>query len=85
MYFWVRTGSVFGTQPGQMNQLRGTIGFPELMTAVLVGSIAAATLSHYLIERPIVNAVGRWAARKDSVSAQAAVTAQDAYTVAGPR
>ncbi|WP_445282547.1 acyltransferase family protein [Streptomyces sp. DSM 118148] len=84
MYFWFQTGSVFGTQPGLMNQLRGTIGFPELMTAVLVGSILAATASHYLIERPIVNAVGRWAARKSGTT-HTAVTAQDAYTVAGPR
>ncbi|MGY5106449.1 acyltransferase family protein, partial [Streptomyces sp. 900105245] len=66
------------------NQLRGTIGFPELMTAVLVGSILAATASHYLVERPLVKAVGRWAARKDGATRTAA-TAQDAYTVAGPR
>jgi peptidoglycan/LPS O-acetylase OafA/YrhL len=54
------------------------------MTAVLVGSILAATASHYLVERPIVNAVGRWAARKNGTTRTAA-TAQEAYTVAGPR
>ncbi|PRH80609.1 acyltransferase [Streptomyces solincola] len=92
MYFWFETGSVFGTEPGMMNQLRGTIGFPELMTAVLAGSILAATLSHYLVERPVVNAVGRWAARKQAAAAPApapgAVPEQrerDPYTVAGPR
>lgn len=68
MYFWFETGSIFGTEPALINQLRGTIGFPELMTAVVVGSIAAASLSHYLVERPIVNAVGRWARRKDSAN-----------------
>ncbi|MFK0216431.1 acyltransferase family protein [Streptomyces sp. NPDC090298] len=85
MYFWFETGSVFGTQPALMNQLRGTIGFPELMTAVLVGSILAATASHYLVERPIVNAVGRWAARKERAAAAAGTPSQDSYTVAGPR
>ncbi|ROQ23195.1 peptidoglycan/LPS O-acetylase OafA/YrhL [Streptomyces sp. PanSC19] len=85
MYFWFETGSVFGTQPALMNQLRGTIGFPELMTAVLVGSILAATASHYLVERPIVNAVGKWAARKERAAAAATTPSQDSYTVAGPR
>ncbi|NJP68221.1 acyltransferase family protein [Streptomyces spiramenti] len=61
MYFWFRTGSVFGTEPAEMNILRGTIKFPELMTAVLVGSILVASLSYYLLERPINNATQRWA------------------------
>ncbi|MGW1296300.1 acyltransferase family protein [Streptomyces sp. NPDC002533] len=85
MYFWFETGSVFGTEPALMNQLRGTIGFPELMSAVLIGSILAATVSHYVVERPIVNAVGRWAARKERRATPAAPLPQDAYTVAGPR
>lgn len=61
MYFWFGTGSVFGTEPAEMNILRGTIAFPELMTAVLVGSILVASLSYYLLERPINNATQRWA------------------------
>lgn len=85
MYFWFGTGSVFGTEPAMMNELRGTIGFPELMSAVLIGSILAATVSHYLVERPIVNAVGRWAARKERPASPAAPISRDAYTVAGPR
>ncbi|MFD9424984.1 MULTISPECIES: acyltransferase [unclassified Streptomyces] len=92
MYFWFETGSVFGTEPALMNQLRGTIGFPELMTAVLVGSVLAASLSHYLVERPIVNAVGRWAKRKDPAPARPAAqgeatdpAAKDTHVLAGPR
>jgi hypothetical protein len=84
MYFWFETGSVFGTEPALMNQLRGTIGFPELMSAVLIGSILAASASHYLVERPIVNAVGKWAARKERAATSGAAS-QEAYTIAGPR
>ncbi|MFE7131884.1 acyltransferase family protein [Streptomyces sp. NPDC057638] len=89
MYFWFETGSVFGTEPGLMNQLRGTIGFGELMTAVLVGSVLAATVSHYAVERPVVNAVARWAARREGARPKGPrpgpVPERDAYTVAGPR
>ncbi|WP_331739300.1 acyltransferase (plasmid) [Streptomyces sp. NBC_00637] len=74
MYFWFETGSVFGTQPALMQQLRGTISFPELMSAVLIGSILAATASHYLLERPVVAAVGRWARRKEAASAAPTAT-----------
>jgi peptidoglycan/LPS O-acetylase OafA/YrhL len=66
MYFWFKTGSIFGTQPGLMNQLRGTIHFPELMSAVAIGSIIAASLSHYLVERPIMNLVRRWTSTSTS-------------------
>lgn len=72
MYFWFETGSVFGTEPALMQQLRGTISFPELMSAVLVGSVLAASLSHYLVERPVIDAVGRWARRKEATASATA-------------
>lgn len=72
MYVWFETGSVFGTEPALMQQLRGTIPFPELMSAVLVGSVLAATVSYYLLEKPIISAVGRWARRKEAVASAAA-------------
>ncbi|MCE7079474.1 acyltransferase [Streptomyces sp. ST2-7A] len=74
MYFWFGTGSIFGTEPAEMNVLRGTIQFPELMTAVLIGSIAIASLSYYLVERPILNGVQRWANARNSPPGNAAVT-----------
>ncbi|MGW6884311.1 acyltransferase family protein [Streptomyces goshikiensis] len=77
MYFWFRSGSVFGGDPQPLMMLRGTIGFPELMTAVVLGSIAAAALSYHLVERPVLNAVDRWVAKRSAGAATAVAGTAD--------
>lgn len=53
MYLVFQSGSVFGeTVPVQM--LLGKFGFWELVLPVVVGTIAFATVSYYLVERPVI-------------------------------
>ena len=54
LYLVLRNGSIFGTTPKLLPGLRGLEGFWVLEPAVLAGSIAVATLSYYLVERPIL-------------------------------
>ncbi len=70
MYFYFESGSIFGEPPALMNVLRGQIGFFELMTAVMVGTIVISTLSHYLFEQPILKAVHRVLERRERARGQ---------------
>ncbi|MFB7915473.1 acyltransferase family protein [Streptomyces sp. NPDC056061] len=70
MYFWFESGNIFGTTPALMDKLRGTIGFPELITAVVIGTVLIASISHYVVERPVLNAVGRWTERRQGTAPQ---------------
>ena len=58
MYFYFKSGSIFGAPPLPAPFLRGQIGFFELVTAVLIGSIAIATVSWFALERPLLKLVG---------------------------
>jgi peptidoglycan/LPS O-acetylase OafA/YrhL len=53
LYLVFRSGSIFGHPPTPVNFLLGKYGFWHLVVPVTVGAIVAATLSFYLIERPI--------------------------------
>lgn len=50
--WWFRNGSLFGVPAEASVQWRGTAGFLELLAFTLVLTLVAATLSHYLLERP---------------------------------
>jgi len=52
---YLGSGSIFDAGPQQLPALRGTVGFWELEAAVLIGTVIVASLSYYLIERPILN------------------------------
>lgn len=54
MYFWFRSGSIFGAPPKLAFFLIGTVGFWEMVTVVVLGTIAVAALSYYFFERPII-------------------------------
>ncbi|GII67498.1 acyltransferase [Sphaerisporangium krabiense] len=62
--FYVGNGNMFGKTPVMDAELRGTSGFWELFAFVAVGSVLAATLSYFLLERPLVNYFTRRAKRK---------------------
>lgn len=64
MNLYLHNGSIFGNQPQMLNFLRGKAGFWELEAAVLLLSIAVASVSYYLIERPILRAGDRYLARR---------------------
>jgi peptidoglycan/LPS O-acetylase OafA/YrhL len=60
MNLYFMNGSIFGSDPRQVPALRGLAGFWELESAVLLGSIAVATLTFYCVERPAM----RWGERR---------------------
>jgi peptidoglycan/LPS O-acetylase OafA/YrhL len=64
---WMRSGSVFG-HVIMPQQLRGTIGFWELMAATTLGSVAVASVSYFVLERPILRRV-----RGSTATAEASV------------
>lgn len=55
MNLYLGSGSIFDGGPQPVPALRGQAGFWELESVVLLGSIVLATISYYLIERPILN------------------------------
>ena len=58
MYLRFQSGSVFGkTVPVQM--LLGKFTFWELFIPTVLGTVAAASLSYYLVERPVIKLVER--------------------------
>ncbi|WP_328973828.1 acyltransferase family protein [Streptomyces sp. NBC_00239] len=70
MYFYFKSGSIFGEPPALMNVLRGQIGFVELMSAVFIGTVIISSISHFLVEQPILKAVHRWVDRKERADRQ---------------
>lgn len=70
LYFAFGYGNLFGTEPLPMMALPGTPGWWELITVVLTGTIILATLSYYLVERP----VARWGARVAKTTVPTAAT-----------
>jgi peptidoglycan/LPS O-acetylase OafA/YrhL len=60
MNLYLKNGSIFGTTPLTAPALRGKTGFWQLELADLAGSIILATISYYLLERPIM----RWGERR---------------------
>ncbi|MGH3993745.1 MAG: acyltransferase family protein, partial [Pseudonocardiaceae bacterium] len=59
-------GSIFGNVPTPSPMLRGQFGFWELELGTLALTIAIATVSYYVLERPIE----RWRTRKNLTAAQ---------------
>jgi peptidoglycan/LPS O-acetylase OafA/YrhL len=58
MYIRFESGSVFGkTVPVQM--LLGKFGFWELLIPVVVGTIVVASVSYYVLEKPVIRVVER--------------------------
>ncbi|OZM71898.1 acyltransferase [Amycolatopsis antarctica] len=57
---WLEQGNLFGNVPLSSPELRGTIGFWALLIPTVIGTVIAAALSYYLLERPIA----RWARRR---------------------
>jgi peptidoglycan/LPS O-acetylase OafA/YrhL len=76
MNLYLRNGNLFhGGAPATVPALRGKVGFVELESAVLVGTIVIASLSYYLLERPILQLGDRWvAARRERRAAAADMT-----------
>lgn len=64
MYIIFESGTPFGTQYQPVQLLLGKFGFWELFIPTLLGTIAVASVSYYLFERPIINFVGRKTATK---------------------
>lgn len=74
MNLYLRNGSIFGGSAQPTPALRGKAGFWELEAAVLFGTILVATLSYYLLERPVIQLGDRWMiARKAARTAAAPV------------
>jgi len=88
MYVVFGSGSIFG-QTVPVHALLGKYGFWELVVPVLVGTIAVASVSFWLIERPILIRVGsaadRYAARRGKTVHTADVGALQPDASAGTR
>jgi peptidoglycan/LPS O-acetylase OafA/YrhL len=54
MYLVFQTGSVFGESPTPVGFLLGQFGFWELMVPTVLLTIAFATVSFFLLERPVI-------------------------------
>jgi peptidoglycan/LPS O-acetylase OafA/YrhL len=54
MYLVFESGSIFGAPPVPVQVLLGQFGFWELMLPVVAGTIAVASVSYYLLERPVI-------------------------------
>lgn len=52
-------GNIFGMTPGPQYLLYDTVGFWWLLTVTTLGSVAIASLSFYLVERPLIRAYQR--------------------------
>ncbi len=55
MYLYFGTGSIFGGAPVPVQALLGKYGFWELFVVTVLGTIVVATVSYYLVERPVIN------------------------------
>jgi peptidoglycan/LPS O-acetylase OafA/YrhL len=54
MYLVFESGSIFGEPPVPVGFLLGQFGFWELMIPTLFGTVVLASLSFYLVERPVI-------------------------------
>jgi peptidoglycan/LPS O-acetylase OafA/YrhL len=54
IHVWFKNGSIFGKHPVNVAFLRGGAGFWELLAFVVAGSVVAASVSYYLVERPLL-------------------------------
>jgi peptidoglycan/LPS O-acetylase OafA/YrhL len=72
MYLYLGSGSVFGGPPVPVQAFLGQNGFWKLCVVTLLGTITVATISYYVVERPIIILVERRVrarmARRASVS-----------------
>ncbi|MBA8953044.1 acyltransferase family protein [Actinomadura namibiensis] len=60
MHFYLQPGTVFGGEARTLDQLYAKSGFWALEAATLTGAVILASLSYFLLERPIM----RWADRR---------------------
>ncbi|MYV67033.1 acyltransferase family protein [Streptomyces sp. SID2131] len=49
----LHNGSMFGKSAVNSGMLRGTVGFAEMVSLVLLGTLLSALASHYVIEEPL--------------------------------
>ncbi|WP_169979449.1 acyltransferase [Microbispora sp. H10836] len=71
--FYLKNGNIFGVDPLDATQFRGTVGFWETTAFVLAVSVVLSTVSYYALERPVMKLWNVWF-RKDT---RARVTAAD--------
>ncbi|MEN3539922.1 acyltransferase [Microbispora sp. ZYX-F-249] len=70
MYLRFGSGSIFGeTVPVQM--LLGKFGFWALVIPVALSTIAVASVSYWVLERPVIRLADRWAAARKAKEAAA--------------
>ncbi|GAA3000146.1 Peptidoglycan/LPS O-acetylase OafA/YrhL, contains acyltransferase and SGNH-hydrolase domains [Actinokineospora diospyrosa] len=53
IYFWFQNGSIFGNDPVGVTAFRGRNSFLELITVVVLACVVMATISYFLVERPL--------------------------------
>lgn len=53
-YFYLKSGSIFGTQPVAGPEVRGTEPFLPMLLFVVGGTVLLATLNHFVIERNVL-------------------------------
>lgn len=68
MYLVANNGTPFKTTYGPVGMLLGKFGFWELFLPTILLSVLFASVSYWLMERPIINFIGRKTAEKKRVS-----------------
>jgi peptidoglycan/LPS O-acetylase OafA/YrhL len=84
MYLWFQSGSIFGAPPKLAFFLIGTVGFWEMVTVVIIGSIVFSSVSYYLIERPLLLWGERIVARSKARKAATVTALPQSPTTAEP-
>lgn len=76
MNMYLKNGNIFGDHvPQTLPELRGTIGFWELEIGVFVGAVIIASISYYLLERPLMEWGERYIGRREKRKAAGSATA----------
>jgi peptidoglycan/LPS O-acetylase OafA/YrhL len=65
MHFYLQSGHLFGGHPKPIVMLRYDAGFWELELVTLIGSVIMATISYYLLERPLMDWGERYLRRRE--------------------
>lgn len=75
---WLKNGAIFGSSPVPTPEFRGQMGFFELLAFTLTISVALASVSYYLVERPVIRLGERTARRTPAPPARTADTGRPA-------
>jgi peptidoglycan/LPS O-acetylase OafA/YrhL len=71
MHFYLQGDSAFGGGTLMIFQLRGAAGFGELFLVTVLGAVAVASVSYYLLERPLLRWGERYTQRRRLRTAEA--------------